>query len=162
MSLLLRPTFVVPLNLDRQDAFDRIKTAVDALPDDLVGQFRQGHGMVSISDQKRHFWSPWLHLHVVKFEEQQDELFGRFSPHPSIWTAVMFSYLSLSVIIFFLVIIALSQTIANESPWAWAGIPVCLLIAVVLWLVSQAGQRLAHDEMQMMQSVVEDALLEGK
>ncbi len=159
MSIRLRPTFSIPFQISEGELFEQLQAEIDRQAESVKGQFKRGHGMISINDSKRHFWSPWLHLHVVPpIDDQSPELFGRFSPHPSIWTAVMFSYLALCVIVFFLCVIGMSQFLANEYPWGFWGIPLCLVIAVVIWIVSQAGQRLAHDEMVMLKQMVESAV----
>ena len=159
MSLRLRPTFSIPFQISESELFEHLQAAIESRTDEFKGQFKRGHGMISINETKRHFWSPWLHLHIIPpIDDQSPELFGRFSPHPSIWTAVMFSYMALCVIVFFLCVIGMSQSLANEYPWGFWGIPACLLVGATLWIVSQAGQRLAQDEMVMLKQLVESAV----
>jgi hypothetical protein len=125
----------------------RTKTMIHEQSELLSGQVTRDHALISFVESKRHFWSPWLHLELRQSETQR-EIYGRYSPHPSIWTAFMFSYLSLFVLTFFAAIIGCAQCIAGEPPWAFWFIPVCLTLAILLWLASRTGQRLAHDQME--------------
>ena len=156
-TIRLRPTFSVSIQEDAAETMARIDGAVKQRASELTGQFRGSHAMISIVDSKRHFWSPWLHLDIRELESDR-QLVGRFSPHPSIWTAFMFSYLSLAVLSFFSLVIGSSQQMAGQYAWGYVVLPICILVAVILWLVSQAGQKLAQDEMQLMKSIVESSV----
>ena len=134
-----------------------IKQGLEECPDDFDGQFTRQHAMISIDESKRHFWSPWMHIEVRDGNPDR-QIFGRFSPHPSIWTGFMFSYLSLVVLMFFSLMLGISQQMTGLAPWGYYLIPVLLLIAGVLWLVSKVGQGLARDEMQRMKESVEACL----
>ncbi|MDB4777846.1 hypothetical protein OAG68_00150 [bacterium] len=119
----------------------------------MHGQFTEDHALVSFVSSKSHFWSPWLHLEFRE-SDQGAQIFGRFSPHPSIWTAFIFSYLSLAAIAFFSTIAGIAQSLASESPWGFLLIPLCGIVALALWLVSQTGQKLAQKEMQELKQMV--------
>ena len=49
-----------------------------------------------------------------------------------------------------------SQQISGELAWAYYVIPVGLIVAVLLWMISKAGQNLARAEMDQMRSKFED------
>jgi len=180
-TIRLRPTFSIPTSIAPNDAIERIASAIEESPGEYEGQFRALHGMISIHPSKRHFWSPWLHIDVREFDQENESLritkeleakanksldnnknmhfvHGRFSPSPSIWTGFMFSYLSLSVLSFFSLIIGYSQQMANVYPWGYFILPICLFVGTLLWLISQIGQRLAQDQMQNLKSLVEQKL----
>ena len=67
----------------------------------------------------------------------------------------MFAYLALSTLAFFSVILGWSQLLASQSPWGFFLIPVWVVIAVSLWIASQAGQQLSITEMQELRSLIE-------
>lgn len=158
-TVRLRPTFSVPTDLEVSDLFSRLQRAVDDEPE-YEGKFASRHALISVSQANRHFWSPWLHVEV---REQEDvhTVFGRFSPHPSIWTAFTFSYLAIGVLIFFSAIFGWSQQLAGESAWTFFLIPVWLVIALLLWVVSQVGQRLASDQMHELKAFLLDCASEN-
>ena len=148
-----RPTFSVELKSDPDEVLSRIRRSVLNEDDQFVGQFRSGHAMISIAESRRHFWSPWLHLDVRK-SEQGINLIGRFSPHPTVWTAIIFANLGLSVLFFFSLVAGVSQQLADELAWGYYVAPVWLLIAGLLFVSAQVGQRLAHDEMESLKHLV--------
>ncbi len=156
-TIKFRPTFTLPTELKPSEVIERIKQQVTDSPDRMEGQFASEYAMIGITGKQRHFWSPWLHLEVRQ-ETNERMVFGRFSPHPSVWTAFMFSYLSLGCILFFSLIIAWAQHLSEEMPWALLAWPTCLLIGAILWLISQTGQRLASSEMDELKGLVQDSI----
>ena len=158
-SAQLRPTFMLETELGDKDLKRCIIKAFTTREDGSReetwhGQFTGNHAMISIDESKRNFWSPWMHLEFRKVENGQ-QVHGRFSPHPSIWTGFMFSYLALSVLAFFGMMFGLSQQLSRQSPWGYYAIPVCLVIGILLWIASRIGQNLAHDEMREMKARLE-------
>lgn len=153
----LRPTFSIPTDLSAGKMVERVRATVADQREDLQGQFTNDHAIISIVESKRHFWSPWLNLEVRDCEESLI-VFGRFSPHPSIWTGFMFTYLALGVLIFFSSIIGMAQQVIGTSAWGYGLVPIWIVCGIGLWLTSQAGQQLATEEMQRMKETVELAI----
>ncbi len=152
-----RPTFRVPSPLEAGEIMKRVQHGLQDHADNFTGQVKRSHAMISIVDSKRHFWSPWLHLEIRE-EDSSQQLFGRFSPHPSIWTAFMFSYLALAVLFFFSIVFGLSQQLAGQAPTGYYALAVWTAIAILLWFISQAGQKLAREEMESMKQMIEKSL----
>ena len=148
----VRPTFSFATELSADEIMDCIRNAVTDSSGLYRGQFVERHAMISIDESRRRFWSPWLHVEVRE-DESGRELFGRFSPHPAIWTGFMFSWLSIAVLVFFAAMFGISQQLAAQTPWGYYVIPPLLLAAGLLWIASQAGKRLAWDEMREMHDV---------
>ncbi len=136
---------------------ERIRAAVSDETGSFSGQYTDHHAMVSIVETNRHFWSPWMNIDIRE-QPQSRLVFCRFSPHPSIWTGFMFSYLALAVISFFAMMFGISQQLASQNPWAYFIIPGCAAVAGLLWVAAQAGQKLAHNEMRKMKAVIEGCL----
>jgi hypothetical protein len=150
----MRPTFQLDTNMDPDVLIKRVRLAVSNAPLDYVGQFARRQAMISIHPAKRHFWSPWLHLDV-RTEDTGNLIACRFSPHPSIWTGFVFSYLAIGVLVFFCLVLGVSQQIAGQPPWAYYGVPLGAAIATGMWFAAQAGQKLADDEMVRLKSLIE-------
>ena len=105
-SVRFRPTFSIATDLDSSEIMKRIGEVVANNSDKLVGQLKSNHAMISIVERERHFWSPCLNLEYREFDSS-NELLGRFSPHPSIWTGFIFAYLPLVMLAFFSLILGL-------------------------------------------------------
>lgn len=152
----IRPSFSIEASGSCGDPIEAVRAAISKEPT-IEGQFRQGHAMLSIRADQRHFWSPWLHLDVRK-QGDRSVLFGRFSPHPTIWTAYIFAYGTLAILSSFALVFAASQYLTQTWPSAILAIPVCAAIAIALWITAQIGQRLADDEMRLMCDLVQAAI----
>ena len=70
----------------------------------------------------------------------------------------MFAFLAIACLTFFAAMFGVSQQLSGQSPWAYYAIPLCLLVAAVLWFVSKTGQTLAQAEMEQMRSKIEACL----
>ncbi len=158
-TVRLRPTFVIKTDLDSTETMKRIGQILANNPDRVVGQLKTKHAVISIANRNRHFWSPCLNLDYRE-SDSGNALFGRFSPHPSIWTGLIFAYLSLGVLVFFSLILGLSQQLSGQSAWGYFLLAPWISIAVVLWLASQAGQRLSSDEMKTLKQLIENGIRE--
>ena len=163
-TVQMRPTFLLETELNDKEVMQRLANSFSRRSDghepvSYHGQFTGHHGMISIDGASRHFWSPWMHLEV-RSTEQGRQVMGRFSPHPSIWTGFMFSFLMISVLILFAAMFGVSQQLSNQSPWAYYFIPLGLLVIAVLWFVSKAGQKLAQAKMEQMRTRLEECLRE--
>lgn len=156
---VFRPTFSIPTTMTDVEFAAKAQRMVGEQNELLEGQIARDHALVSFVQSKRHFWSPWLHLELQKLDADR-KIFGRFSPHPSIWTGFMFAYLSLGILTFFATVTGLAQGTLGKSPWAFWGIPVCVLSAATLWLAARAGQQLAREQMDEMTELVRRFLAE--
>jgi hypothetical protein len=156
----MRPTFSLDTGLSQEDIMNCLRKVVEHCPGDYLGQFTRDHALISIEQSKRHFWSPWMHLEIRSDQEagNQRQVFGRFSPHPSIWTGFMFSYLSIGVLVFFGLMLGCVAAAVGANPWGYYCIPGLLLVAGLLWLASKMGQKLAFDEMRTMKAQIEACL----
>ena len=124
----LRPTFErdVP-ELSPGALAARIRAALEA--DDGLPHRRAGdHFLIWVPDEHRHMWSPWLHLDATEAESAPGtaHLRGRFTPAPSLWTAIMMTYLALGTTALGGGLFGYAQWSIGESPWG-------------LWLVAGAA-----------------------
>ena len=170
MSLELRPTFTIGVNEPTGVVLRRMRARLQA-PHVQVRWARQpggggeatvredqDHLVLCMAEDVRHFWSPWLMLDV-QAQPGGTHLYGRFSPHPSVWTGFAFCYLTLGAIGFFALIFSWASHLSGSGkPWVGLLAPVCALIALGLWWASQAGQRLARGEMATLRACVDAAL----
>jgi hypothetical protein len=159
VSDLLRPTFqfIVPLSPD--DAASRL----DALyREGFVGESVRTHLLVTVPRAERRFWSPWLHvdLRPVEGDAGSTDVFGRFSPAPSIWTGFMLTYIALATIAFFAAVWAGAQLTIGERPTMVWGVAAPVVIGGVMAWSARAGQRLARGQMDRLYDAMRAALAE--
>ena len=130
-----------------------------------IGQSVQSHLMLTVAEDERHMWSPFLHLEVVPHRSEADSdaprrayVRGFFTPRPSLWSAFLFSYLACATLSFFAAVWGASQWMIGESPSALWLSGLFALGGIGLWIVSSIGQRLAAVQMRELQATVEATL----
>lgn len=157
MSDLLRPTFefIVPL------APDEAASRLEALyRDGFVGESVRTHLLITTPRAERRFWSPWLHLDLrpVAGDAGSTDVFGRFSPAPSIWTGFMLTYIALATIALFSAVWAGAQLTIGERPTMAWGVAAAVVIGGVMAWSARAGQRLARGQMEQLSEAVHSTL----
>lgn len=163
MALELRPTFSFVVPESASEVVERLQRRL-ASPGiesrwSRTGPIPSGWERIHVLAwlTRRRIWSPWLHLDIRPHADGT-ELFGRFSPHPSLWTAYALTYLALATVAFLSTMFALSQLMMNARPTAAWGVLACAVVAVLMWWASQVGQRLAAAEMQTLRNAVDHAV----
>lgn len=157
----LRPTFEhVVRGVTPEEAVARLAAALGERESGLPHRRAGRHFMVWLPEARRHTWSPWLHLdcNEVAGEPRATELFGRFSPAPSLWTGVMLTYLALATVAAGGGLFGYSQWLVGESPWGLWLVAGALVAAFLILLSSRAGQTLARAQMSELVEAVELAL----
>ncbi|MGI9627437.1 MAG: hypothetical protein ACR2QM_11425 [Longimicrobiales bacterium] len=155
---IIRPTFTIPLRSERDETVERLRAGLVARGD-LQGRWR-GRGIwaeLYVPEPEKRLWSPYL---SVRVDESPDgsALFGRFGPHPEVWTFFMFLYFGVAFLVAFGGTFAYVQWASGESPWAlwslWLGIPTLALIH----LASALGRRWGQDQMRELKATLEQVL----
>ena len=86
-TVRMRPTFRARLTADRDTAIAHIREALKA-DERFAGRWR-GKGRwaeVYVPHAERRFWSPHLSIRLDRDDGPGCTLFGRFAPHPELWT----------------------------------------------------------------------------
>lgn len=160
----MRPKFEFDFPIDKDDALDLLKSIMDTNDHPIEGRIAGDHLMLVIPPKDRHFWSPWLNLEARDSDPDEHKLTlikGRFSPNPSVWTGYMMTYSSLLVVAFLALMFGVSQLILKTNPWAFHFlIPIAIIAALMYWS-SLIGQKLAHDQMQLLYKVTIETLAKG-
>lgn len=167
MSLALRPTFSLELTRASRDVLAQVFDRLTARPVILRRTRPPGggqgvspehdHFVLTVRDAERHFWSPWLSVEIGP-RAGGAHVFGRFSPHPSVWTAFMFGYLALGIVTMFALVFALGLSMSGGQPWT-LGVACAAVVAMgVMWWASQIGQKLAYAQMEALRAELLQAL----
>jgi hypothetical protein len=167
MALTLRPTFSVRVEQSSEVVAHRLHRRLMNLPLEsrwsrVPGASREvardrTHVLLALTAARRRFWSPWLHLDIREAEGGA-ELFGRYSPHPNVWTAYALGYLLLGAVIFLGSLFAAAQQMVHGDGHALWGVVAALVAAVLMWWSALVGQRLARDQMEELDSHFRNAL----
>ena len=162
----MRPKFefLFPILPDR--AIELLESIMDNEDHPIEGRTAGNHLMLVIPIHDRHFWSPWLNIEARPYtnpetKESTTHIKGRFSPNPAVWTGFMMTYSSLAVLAFLAGIFGVSQLMMGNSPWALQYLIPIVVIAAAMYWASLVGQRIAHDQMQLLYRVTLETLADG-
>lgn len=153
----MRPLFKLVLPVEAEGLIAEIGRRVRVPDSRYAGTIHRRHVELTIQGDERHFWSPHLSLDVFA-DGGQTNLRGRYAPHPSIWTFIMSLYFVLMMLAIASAVYGFSQLTLGWQPWAFAGIPVCVVFAVATWIASAVGQKLALPQMHELQGFFEDCV----
>ena len=160
-TVRLRPTFRLGIDLERDEAVERIRERL-AEDERFAGRWR-GKGRwadVYVPHADRRLWSPHLSLRLDEEAGARCILFGRFAPHPEVWTFFMFLYLASWFGAVFGAVLGYVQRVSGEAAWGgWVAIGAAGMIALVHF-AGALGQRLGRRQMLSLRTEL-DGLLTG-
>jgi len=144
-SFRIRPRFKQVFSTSQNDIEELICTSLEQ-EKNFVFNHLEGHIYVRIHPSERHFWSPQLHL---SFEEDSDNVVvrGLYGPNPTLWSVFFMGYVVIAILFLFLGMWGFSLwSLGKEASILWA-LPVLGLLALILYLASQTGQKLGAQQM---------------
>ena len=141
----LRPTFDLPLSLPREEAAERLRAGLAAVPV-LAGRWH-GKGRwaeLHVPSAEMRLWSPCLSMRLDD-AEVGCSLHGRFGPRPEVWTFFMFLYVLIAFLTLFGSVLAYVQSASNEPAWGlwalWVGVPALGLMHGAAWVAQHRSRR---------------------
>lgn len=144
-SFKIRPRFKHFYKGNKEELEKRI---VESLEKDnqFVHNHLPSHVYIKIHPDHQHFWSPQLHL---TFEQEDDQVIvrGLYGPNPTVWAIFFFSYVALGILTMFIGMWGLTRwSLGLDSSILWA-IPAFAIIALILYISAQAGQKMGAQQM---------------
>lgn len=144
-SLRIRPRFKHVIEAEKEDLQRKIH---DALQQEelLTYTVLPGHTYIRIDASHQHFWSPQLHL-TFQQENKNVIIGGLYGPNPALWAVFFFGYVVIGLLSLFVGMWGFAQhSLGMDSTILWA-IPGLGFIGLVLYLASQAGQKMGAQQM---------------
>ena len=174
MAFSLRPSFEIELDVPSAELIDQLASGLGTMRLELRRTRVPGGSerepthhdrdqlVITVLPEARHFWSPWLTLDIGARGEGA-HVSGTFSPHPSVWTAYMFGYLALGIVLLFSLLFAASVVMmgggAAWSLWVAGG---AVVGALAMWSFSVLGQRLAAAQMDELRAALTQAIAHAR
>lgn len=158
-SFRIRPRFELYSEKNVEEIIDQINTKLKNNKYHLHGFAMQDHITIRVNSDHKHFWSPQLSVLLQREEtDNETKIIGVYGPMPNVWTMFAFSYLALGTLFIFISIVGFSQrALGNDSSILWS-LPVMAGIALILYIVSQMGQKLAAPQTYAMHFFFQEAL----
>ncbi len=146
-SFRIRPRFKEELPIHAKSYVSKLKAAIDE-SEDFTGLVSENYAVIKIPQAERHYWSPQLALTIEPYEEKEAVFVrGLYGPKPSVWAIFFMAYAAIGTLCLFMGVYGLSQVMLSKpAPILW-GIPAMGTIAIILYLVAQAGQKVGAEQM---------------
>jgi hypothetical protein len=144
-SFRLRPRFKHRISGNQESLEHLIKEALED-HESFTSQHLPGHLVLKLRAGKRHNWSPQLQL---SFEQDGEHIIirGLYGPNPTLWAIFFFGYLSLSILSLFVMVWGFSVWSLGKPATILYALPVFLVMAFLLYVGAQAGQKLGAQQM---------------
>ena len=144
-SFRIRPRFKHLIQGNKDELEGQICEALDK-----EGQFiyhhLDDHIYIKIHPDKQHIWSPQLH---VSFEQEDEAIIvrGLYGPNPTVWAFFFFGYAVIGLVILFVGMWGFSLwSLDQDASILWV-LPVMVGVGIIMYLISQAGQKLGAQQM---------------
>ena len=118
------------------------------------------HVILDVPPSERHYWSPQLNFRVEENEDDQDSsvIKGLIGPRPAVWTMFMFVYFSIGIAGFFISCFGVSRWMLGEYSNLLLALPAAALIMATAYKAGKYGERLGHDQIDILKNFVRSAL----
>ncbi len=153
----MRPRYHVLTLHPPEDVIARIRAELEEPGGTVRAAFAGHHLELMLDDSIRHYWSPRMSLEVES-TEGGSVVRTLLGPHPSVWTMFAFVYVTLVFAAFTCFLFGVSQWMASEDAWGLLGLPLIACVVLGMYAISQAGQRLAKDQIHQLQDFLFRAL----
>ena len=131
-DIFLRPRFSIDLEENQIELLNRITTFLKSDACKFSSRIVDEHIFIDVPTHKSHFWSPQLHLEVLKEEQNVSKIKGLFAPKPQVWTLFMFIHFIVAILFLGFGVMAYVRYTLDES----LVFPIVMLIALpLIWLL---------------------------
>jgi hypothetical protein len=157
-DLKFRPRFRIETSLNVREAEARLLAKLrTANHEGFESAIVQGHMILSIAREKRHFWSPQLDISIAPHEEGANTIIRcLLAPAPTAWTMFMFFYALAGFAALVGLMIGASQYTLNKTAWGFGVAAGSVFLGLALFFIAQIGKSVSKEEMQLLKAFVEE------
>jgi len=157
-DIVLRPRFKIELDKNNEDALKVFETAKTTQKDFIVSRV-DDHVFIKIPKADQHFWSPQLHLEIMKIDEQSSRVFGLFGPNPTVWTMFMFfHFIVAGLFIGFGIWAYTNWTLKTEFAIQLFIAILMIILWVALYFGGRLGRATGRDQMVLLNNFMNSLL----
>lgn len=155
-EIKFRPRFYIETSLDQKEASELIKKKLlQNNPNAFESSIIEGHLILKINVNNRHFWSPQMDISLNEIENEKGTLIRcLLAPAPAIWTMFMFFYTAVGFGAFIGIMIGLSQWTLEKEMWGIKLTFLSTVLGLILFFISQFGKKMAAEEMKILKNFI--------
>lgn len=159
-SFRIRPRFRFESKHSCTEVRERIEQKLESEVHPIYAVVSNQHIFLKFKQSETHYWSPQLDLSCETREDGATVIRGLYGPNPHVWTVFMFSYLAIGVLALFLGMFGLSRLSLGMSAWVLWVLPGLGILALLLYLFSQFGQKIGAEQTFQLHHFLEEVLEE--
>lgn len=145
----LRPRFSIAIEENSEKLLQRITNYLKKHDCIYKNKIVDGHVFLDIPENKSHFWSPQLHLEVIKESDNSSTLKGLFGPKPQVWTLFMFVHFIIGITFLAFCVLLFTRISLGESVFFPLVMVVALpLVWILLYFLGQVGKETGKKQMK--------------
>jgi hypothetical protein len=156
-SIRIRPRFKAESDTPPEKIQLDIKDQINKPSSPCTGVFITDFITLKIKPKDLHFWSPQLTLSFSN-EEDKTVIRGLYGPNPTIWTLIALGYGAIGIIGLFSMFFGLSLWSLGKDPWALWITATMVFFAIILYLISQFGQKLGVEQTFRIHQLLEESI----
>jgi hypothetical protein len=158
-SFSVRPRFREVVPLSRAETKRVLLESLRAAPEETfeLRPFAEFVG-IHIAESRRRYYSPRLMLSLYDWPEGGTLIEGTYGPEIEVWSIFLYGYLSTGLLGTLSAIYGGAQRFIGQEPWAFYVTGLMGLIAAVLYLAAQLGQKFAAHHTYQLHEAYERAV----
>lgn len=148
-EIFLRPRFKIDSEEIESELMNRFKGNLSSGDCKYCSKIVDNHIFIDVPSDEDHFWSPQLHVEVVKGETSLSMIKGLFGPKPQVWTLFMFLHFAIGILFLVFVTMLYVRWILNAN-LMFSSVMVIILpiIWIVLYVLGRLGRKKGKSQME--------------
>lgn len=157
-SFRIRPRFSHTIDLSLPETRQRLLESLTRQSPALEVKDFPGFIGLHVPAPERRYWSPRLFLSLEATAEGGTRIHGTYGPEMEIWGVFLYGYLITGLLGTFAGILGAAQMFTRTYPWGFWVVGAMALIAALLYVAAQLGQKLGAWQTFQLHRAYETAL----
>lgn len=158
-EIFLRPRFSIDVEENETTLLERIQKGFKKRTKKYNTKVVDGHIFVDVPEKEAHFWSPQLHLEVVKKTETASTVKGLFGPKPQVWTLFMFLHFVIgTAFIVFAIMLYVRQSLEESFAFPLVMVIALPIVWTLMYLLGRIGRETGRKQMEKMHDYLLDSI----
>lgn len=147
--IFLRPRFSFDVDENETNILKRMEESLKKSDRKYKSKIVDQHIFIDVPEKDAHFWSPQLHVEIVKKDETSSLIKGLFGPKPQVWTLFMFIHFIVGVaFISFAIMLYVKYSLKESLLFPAIMVIVLPLVWVLLYFLGKIGKDTGRKQMK--------------
>ena len=156
-ELDLRPRFRLEVRNTENEVMDIVKNKLKYdNPHRLESTIVEGHLILRINKEKRHYWSPQMDISLQTKEEGGTLIRCLLAPEASVWTMFMFFYAATGFTAFVGLMMGMSQWTLQRDMYGFYIFFAGIVLGLVVYAIAQFGKGISRSDLKILKTFFTD------